>query len=710
MVFLAGWLSLIISIPVDISYDPEIAEIINDVSEDTLTSTISQLSGEEPVTIAGEPDSIPCRYAYSPGCYDAAMWLAEQMDSEGVSVELKPFVPMDFVDVDILPTGTGWATANTSQVGFVMPYTSHLFRTEDGGASWAAVSKHNSLVEWSVVVAFSDDSAFILANDKIMQTTDGESWHEAVSFGEDYSLVDFTTLDNNHGWAVGQVRTGTGESKNVLVFTSDGWETWNADSTIGGDSPFRKVVFTDTDHGWITSQREIWKTVDSGESWERENMEDIFYYVTDIEFTDNEHGLISGSTIEGKGRICTTSDEGETWHIAKDGLKYFPWEIDWVSTDSIWIVGDGGLVLFSEDAGQSWAERDLGTDAYLDAVDFFTPDKGVVAGRSEIRYIDDGLNARVPEGSDLDFMWNVTGTVEGDRSDEVIIIAHYDAYSDDLENYTPGADDNASGVSAVLEAARLLSNHEWRNTLKFGLMSGEEVGLWGAYHYAYQGRDGEVFGFVNADMIAYDGNSDRLIEVRRFDLFNPLSAEVSAAFTDVVDIYGLGLSPKNVTSSHVGDGWHLCISRMPGISIIEEDRTNEDFNPFYHTTEETLDKLNTGYLTEVTRACVGWMAHIADLEQLDIAEEIVIYAEPARLRLSSNVLHSQGWVEVLTPHCVVPTVYDVCGRGVKELERLSPSGQYQRVALDVSDLAAGVYWVAIPGSRKTISQRFVVVR
>ncbi|GAH84739.1 unnamed protein product, partial [marine sediment metagenome] len=88
------------------------------------------------------------------------------------------------------------------------------------------------------------------------------------------------------------------------------------------------------------------------------------------------------------------------------------------------------------------------------------------------------INAQSSIGSDT--MWNVVATLAGEDSAQVLLVAHYDATSEMPGIYTPGADDNASGVAGVLEAARLMGTHDWEHTLRFVLFSGEEVGLFGS--------------------------------------------------------------------------------------------------------------------------------------------------------------------------------------------------------------------------------------
>ena len=82
------------------------------------------------------------------------------------------------------------------------------------------------------------------------------------------------------------------------------------------------------------------------------------------------------------------------------------------------------------------------------------------------------------------------GTSDPERM--VVISAHLDSRVTDIMNSTsdaPGADDDGSGIAAVLEAARLLSKHKFPATLVFAVLSGEEQGLYGAKMLARYARE-----------------------------------------------------------------------------------------------------------------------------------------------------------------------------------------------------------------------------
>ena len=91
----------------------------------------------------------------------------------------------------------------------------------------------------------------------------------------------------------------------------------------------------------------------------------------------------------------------------------------------------------------------------------------------------------------------------------IIISGHLDSRVSDVMDSTsdaPGANDDASGVAAVLEAARVLSQHRFPATLVYAALSGEEQGLYGGQVLAdYARAQGwRVEAVLNNDII---GNS-----------------------------------------------------------------------------------------------------------------------------------------------------------------------------------------------------------
>ena len=117
---------------------------------------------------------------------------------------------------------------------------------------------------------------------------------------------------------------------------------------------------------------------------------------------------------------------------------------------------------------------------------------------------------------------NVVATLPGSQEqsrDRIYVVSgHYDSRVTDIMNSTsdaPGANDDASGVAAVLELARVMSKRPWDATLVFMAVAGEEQGLLGSSHWASVAKEKKwnVAGMITNDIIgsaqAEDGTVDK---------------------------------------------------------------------------------------------------------------------------------------------------------------------------------------------------------
>ncbi|MDP4224168.1 MAG: M20/M25/M40 family metallo-hydrolase [Bacteroidota bacterium] len=117
------------------------------------------------------------------------------------------------------------------------------------------------------------------------------------------------------------------------------------------------------------------------------------------------------------------------------------------------------------------------------------------------------------------WQYNVIATLEGSTNpDSVCIVgAHYDnilkSGAGDPFLLTYGANDNASGVAAAFELARVMKKNHYspKNTIRFIAFSSEEIGLLGSSYQAGKSRTkGEKIKIMlNNDMIAYEPGSDK---------------------------------------------------------------------------------------------------------------------------------------------------------------------------------------------------------
>ena len=114
-------------------------------------------------------------------------------------------------------------------------------------------------------------------------------------------------------------------------------------------------------------------------------------------------------------------------------------------------------------------------------------------------------------------MRNVLAKIEGKNKNEFVIIgAHYDHIGYDPmldgDQIYNGADDNASGVSAVLQIVRsfLASGQQPERTVIFAFWDGEEKGLLGSKYFAQTfPQINQVKGYLNFDMIGRNNDESR---------------------------------------------------------------------------------------------------------------------------------------------------------------------------------------------------------
>jgi len=191
-----------------------------------------------------------------------------------------------------------------------------------------------------------------------------------------------------------------------------------------------------------------------------------------------------------------------------------------------------------------------------------------------------------------------------------IICAHYDSMPD--STVSPGADDDASGCATVLEAARILSQYTSRYTIVYALWDEEEQGLRGSAAYASRAaqQNENIRGVVNIDMIGWDSNNDGQFYINVRDTAQ--STQISNRMVTLHNQYHVGLSPQVLNPGSGSDNlafWHFGFSAV-GV----EEMYGSDWNDYYHTTQDRLDKFNLDYFHKCAGLCITSLATLAEIE------------------------------------------------------------------------------------------------
>jgi Zn-dependent M28 family amino/carboxypeptidase len=190
--------------------------------------------------------------------------------------------------------------------------------------------------------------------------------------------------------------------------------------------------------------------------------------------------------------------------------------------------------------------------------------------------------------------------------------AHYDSANMDDENFTlgdslaaPGADDDASGVAAVLEIADVLRNITFPNTIKFAAFAAEESGLNGSRYFAQQeSTNGVVYeDSVIFDMIGYRDGDDNRATIFCDTAGNTMSKSTLSA----IDEYDLSLSVDIVPGRDMVYSDHASFWQYgyPSLAVTEQAVNGRLINPHYHTAQDILSYLSVDQMVEITRAVLG---------------------------------------------------------------------------------------------------------
>lgn len=222
--------------------------------------------------------------------------------------------------------------------------------------------------------------------------------------------------------------------------------------------------------------------------------------------------------------------------------------------------------------------------------------------------------------------------------DEYVVCgAHYDSYNHVTPGhpdtvYAPGADDNASGTSGILETARLLSQCKFERSIMYCGWAAEEIGLIGSAAYAKDCADRmvDIVGYFNLDMIGY-------LEEGREMQMHLMYVNRDSTFANYIyqfcDTYDSTLIVKQGWMSG-GDSDYSSFNRngYPAVHLFEH---THHYSPFIHTLDDVLGVSvnNMEQAERFTQLHLGMVATLAGLMDSSVdesdPEELAVYPNPA---------------------------------------------------------------------------------
>jgi hypothetical protein len=202
---------------------------------------------------------------------------------------------------------------------------------------------------------------------------------------------------------------------------------------------------------------------------------------------------------------------------------------------------------------------------------------------------------------------NIVATMNGTdsfRNAVFIMSAHYDCTQGSL-----GADDDGSGVAAMMAIAHVLSNHSFNHTICFIAFSGEEVGTYGSYFYARDAYNkGEnIAAVLNLDMVGYASTDDggrrmRIFQVDRSEWITDFAKKISEEYFDLLDMHVEG-----VPNYRGADHQAFLDYGYDAVFIAHYDGYSWANSP-----DDTPDHINHTYLVKATKYLLVLLVEIAN--------------------------------------------------------------------------------------------------
>lgn len=267
--------------------------------------------------------------------------------------------------------------------------------------------------------------------------------------------------------------------------------------------------------------------------------------------------------------------------------------------------------------------------AHVDAIDGPRP-LASAAGVAAADYVDAQLAAfgysvkHQSATSDATTMPNVFVDKPGTACPGKVFVvgAHFDSVST-----APGADDNASGVAGMLEAARVLKKTRLPIAVRFVGFSLEEAGLGGSTAMANSlfSAAADVVGMISLEMIGFTTTGkDPFIGAEQNSLFmvgNPASGYMTrvfgaAAFEYLPHLFAPALVVDPALVGDVMRSDHARFWSRGFQALMLTDLANFR-NPNYHKATDTVDTLDFDFMARSTRAVIAGLVAYATLDAND---------------------------------------------------------------------------------------------
>lgn len=248
-------------------------------------------------------------------------------------------------------------------------------------------------------------------------------------------------------------------------------------------------------------------------------------------------------------------------------------------------------------------------------------------GKLQVYYHNFQATVRGVAGFHRNVIAELPGTLTPDR--KFVVSGHLDSRNsdnDDAVGFAAGANDDGSGVAAVIELARLLSEHEFESTLLFVAVTGEDQGLFGSRAYAQdlKSNNANIVGMVTNDVIGNivggSGNIDS-ISVRCFSdqpqdsqtsLNRQLARYIKLQGEAYLPEFAVNLIPSRDRPGRGGDHFAFNEQGYTAARLTEP----EDNLSHQHNMDDLPEFMSFPYLTKVVKINAAYLSSWADAPEM----------------------------------------------------------------------------------------------
>jgi photosystem II stability/assembly factor-like uncharacterized protein len=209
-----------------------------------------------------------------------------------------------------------------------------LGRTDDAGVSWDTIRDF-----WGGQVGPSrfarvrqniwHPGVWAPDGNSLRSTDGGVTWFDMDTIGTigDGEPLDISFVDTLNGWAI--------DSRQNIRRTADGGDSW---TIIATGLNVKRLKITSLTNGWAISDSELFETTDGGVNWQNVMTQPGLQAIA---FCDSSHGAVVGLD----GLLLRTDDAGQTWVRDSSDFTSDLYDVYMLDSTHAWAVGDHGLVL-----------------------------------------------------------------------------------------------------------------------------------------------------------------------------------------------------------------------------------------------------------------------------------------------------------------------------------------------------------------------------